>query len=80
VTDGRVDLAQLVRFLVVELTYPGSNPTFDMSVVFTANFFSVGGDVPIDSEALIVVGYVCVYRGEYSYMYEYLYLYYVSKK
>jgi hypothetical protein len=30
----RVGLVQLVRFLVVELTQPGSNPIFDMSVTF----------------------------------------------
>jgi hypothetical protein len=35
---GRVGLTQLVRFLVVELTHPGSNPKFDMSVAFTANY------------------------------------------
>jgi hypothetical protein len=34
----RVGLAQLVRFLVVELIYPGSNPKFNMSVIFTANY------------------------------------------
>ena len=35
---SRVDLAQLVRFLVVKLTHPGLNPRFDMSVAFTANY------------------------------------------
>jgi hypothetical protein len=34
----RVGLAQLVRFLVVELTHPGSNLRFDMGIVFTANY------------------------------------------
>jgi hypothetical protein len=33
-----VDLAQLARFLVVELTHPGSNVRFDMSVTFTTNY------------------------------------------
>jgi hypothetical protein len=33
-----VGLAQLVRFLVVELNHPGSNPRFDMGVAFTANY------------------------------------------
>jgi hypothetical protein len=33
-----VGLAQLVRFLVVELTHPGSNPRFDMCDAFTANY------------------------------------------
>jgi hypothetical protein len=35
---SRVGLAQPVRFLVVELTHPGSNPRFDMGVTFTANY------------------------------------------
>jgi hypothetical protein len=33
-----VGLAQLVRFLVVELTHSGSNLRFDMGVVFTVNY------------------------------------------
>jgi hypothetical protein len=33
-----VGLAQLVRFLVVELTHPGLNPRFDMCVAFTVNY------------------------------------------
>jgi hypothetical protein len=33
-----VSLAQLVRFLVVELTHPGSNPRFDMGVAFITNY------------------------------------------
>jgi hypothetical protein len=28
----------LVRFLLVELTHPDSNPTFDMDVAFTVNY------------------------------------------
>jgi hypothetical protein len=36
---SRVGLAQLVKFLVVELTHPDSNPRFDMSIVFTAKYF-----------------------------------------
>jgi hypothetical protein len=34
-----VGLAQLLRFLVVELIYPGLNPRFNISVIFTANYF-----------------------------------------
>jgi hypothetical protein len=33
-----VSLAQLVRFLVMEITHLDSNPKFDMFVVFTANY------------------------------------------
>jgi hypothetical protein len=35
---SRVSLAQLVRFLVVELIHPVLNSRFDMSVIFTANY------------------------------------------
>jgi hypothetical protein len=34
----RVGLAQLVRFIVVELIHLDLNPRFDMCVVFTANY------------------------------------------
>jgi hypothetical protein len=33
-----VGLVQLIRFLVVELTHPDSNPIFDMCVVFMTNY------------------------------------------
>jgi hypothetical protein len=59
-----VGLAQLVRFLVMELIHSGL----------------VGGDVLIDSDVLIVIGCAYVYRGERSYVYGYLCLYCVSKK
>jgi hypothetical protein len=39
---GRVDLAPLVRLLVVELIYVGLNSVFDMSVAFTTNYFFSG--------------------------------------
>jgi hypothetical protein len=35
-------ITQLVRFLVVELTYPDLNSKFNMSVIFTANYFFSG--------------------------------------
>jgi hypothetical protein len=35
----RVGLVQLVIFLVIELTQLVSNPTFDVGVIFTANYF-----------------------------------------
>jgi hypothetical protein len=38
----RVDLAQLVRFLVIELVHSGSNPRFDIDAVFTTNYFFSG--------------------------------------
>jgi hypothetical protein len=41
-----VDLAQLVRFLVVELTHPSSNPRFDINVAFTANYSFSGRQYP----------------------------------
>jgi hypothetical protein len=48
-----VGLVQLVRFLVMKLTHLDSNPRFDISVVFTANYFLVKGDVPIDNKVLL---------------------------
>jgi hypothetical protein len=39
---GRVDLVQLVRFLVVKLTHSDLNSRFNMSIIFTVNYsFSV---------------------------------------
>jgi hypothetical protein len=40
--DSRVGLAQLVRFLVVELIHRGLNSRFDMGVTFIANYFFSG--------------------------------------
>jgi hypothetical protein len=34
----RVGLAQLIRFLVVQLTYSGANPKFDIDVTFMTNY------------------------------------------
>jgi hypothetical protein len=42
IINCRVGLAQLIRFLVVELTHTGLNFIFDMCVAFTANY-SFGG-------------------------------------
>ncbi len=55
---SRVGLAQLVRFLVVKLTYSGLNSIFDMSVIFTANYFFRGGDVSVDSDTFLVTDFV----------------------
>jgi hypothetical protein len=35
----RVGLAQLVKFLVVELTHLVLNSIFDMIIIFTVNYF-----------------------------------------
>jgi hypothetical protein len=53
-----VGLVQLVRFLVVKLTHPDSNARFDMGIVFTANHSFSGSDVPVDSDAFLVTGFV----------------------
>jgi hypothetical protein len=50
----RVGLTQLIRFLVVELTYSGLNPKFNMCVAFTANYV----DVPVDSDTLLMIDFV----------------------
>jgi hypothetical protein len=36
--NSRVSLAQLVRFLMVELTYLGLNLKFDMNGIFMVNY------------------------------------------
>jgi hypothetical protein len=69
-----VDLAHLIRFLVVKLTHPDSNTIFDIGIAFTTNY-SLGGDVPIDSETFLVIDFVnlmiklaqsfrCIHRGK----------------
>jgi hypothetical protein len=50
-----VGLVQLVRFLVMELTNSGSNPRFDMCVVF---ILSIEDDVSVDSDTLLVIDFV----------------------
>jgi hypothetical protein len=35
---SRVDLAQLIRFLMVELTHLDLNFRFDIGIIFTANY------------------------------------------
>jgi hypothetical protein len=52
-------LAQLVKFLVAELTHLGLNLIFDMCIAFTSNYsFSGRGNVPIDSETLLMTDFV----------------------
>jgi hypothetical protein len=58
-----VSVSQLVRFLVMELTHTCSNPRFDESVVFMANYSFSLRRRPCRR--------VCVYRGECSNVYEY---------
>jgi hypothetical protein len=53
-----VGLAQLLRFLVVELIHPGLNPRFNIGVIFTANYFSVRGDAPVNNEALLLTDFM----------------------
>jgi hypothetical protein len=54
----RVSLHQLVRFLVVKLTHSILNLRFDMSVIFTVNYFSVGGDVIVDRETFLMTDFM----------------------
>jgi hypothetical protein len=53
-----VDLAQLVRILVVKLIYLDLNFRFDIDVIFMTNYFSVRCDVFIDSETLLMTDFV----------------------
>jgi hypothetical protein len=53
-----VGLVQLIRFLVLKLTYIVLNTRFDMVVVFTANCFLVGDNIFIDSETLLMTDFM----------------------
>jgi hypothetical protein len=48
-------LPQLVRFLVVKLNHLGSNPKFDMRVIFMANYSFSGRRRPIDNETFLIL-------------------------
>jgi hypothetical protein len=52
----KLRLAQLGRFLRVERAHPASSSRFGMSAYpgFNGVVFSVVGDVPVDSDALVV--------------------------
>jgi hypothetical protein len=54
----RVDLAQLIKFLVVKLTHLDLNSIFDICVAFTPNYFFSGRQRPIDSEALLIIDFM----------------------
>jgi hypothetical protein len=54
----RVSLTQPVIFLVVELIHLDLNYRFDMSVVFTPNYFLVRGNALIDSETLLITDFM----------------------
>jgi hypothetical protein len=43
---------------VVKLIHPDSNLTFNISVVFTTNYFLVGGDVLINNEMLLMTDFI----------------------
>jgi hypothetical protein len=51
--NGKLSLAQMVRFLMVEPTHPSLNPKFDMCIAYLwLIIFLVVGDVFINSETL----------------------------
>jgi hypothetical protein len=43
---------------MVELIYTGLNSRFGIGVVFMTNYFFSGGDIPIDSDALLVTNFL----------------------
>jgi hypothetical protein len=53
-----VSLAQLVRFLVMEIIHSVLNSKFNMSVTFMTNYSLVGADVSVDSNTLLVTDFV----------------------
>jgi hypothetical protein len=54
----RVGLAQLVRFLMVELINSGLISKFDMCVIFIPNYSFSGNRHPIDNETLLMTDFV----------------------
>jgi hypothetical protein len=49
----------MIRFLVVEPSHPGSNSRFGMGVAYLRLIIlSVVGDVPVNSEALLVTDFM----------------------
>jgi hypothetical protein len=48
----------VVRFLVMKLIHPDLNSIFDMIIVFTDNYSFSEGDVPINSETLLVIDFM----------------------
>jgi hypothetical protein len=53
-----MDFTTLVRFLVMKLIHPDLNFRFDMIIAFTDNYSFSGGDVPINSETLLVIDFM----------------------
>jgi hypothetical protein len=43
---------------MVKLIHPDLNHRFDMSVIFTANYFFSGGDANVDSDTLLVIDFM----------------------
>jgi hypothetical protein len=67
-----VGIDQLVRFFVVEPTYPVLNSRFGMCIIFMSNYFLVIGDICVDNKASwrlhksqgpLVQSFKCVHRG-----------------
>jgi hypothetical protein len=53
-----VSLVQLIRFIAVELTHPGLNSRFDMSVAFTTNYSFSERRRPVDSGTLLMTDFI----------------------
>jgi hypothetical protein len=53
-----VGLAQLVRFIVVELTHLGSILRFDTILYLWLIILLVRGNIPIDSETLLMTDFI----------------------
>jgi hypothetical protein len=51
-------LAQLVRFLMVKLIHSSSDSKFNIDVLFRANYFFSGRDVPVDNETFLVIDFI----------------------
>jgi hypothetical protein len=47
-----------VRFLLMELIYTCLNLKFDTCVIFMTNYFLVGDNILVDSDALLVIDFM----------------------
>jgi hypothetical protein len=54
----RVSLAQLIRFLIIKLIHSDSNPRFNISVIFTANYSFSWRNVLVNSDAFLLTYFV----------------------
>jgi hypothetical protein len=53
-----IDLVQLNRFIVVELTHPCSNLRFDINIIFTNNFSFNERCISVNNESFLITNFM----------------------